>query len=128
MHIQARRIFRLSSTMALSLGCAYAFAFPLPFIAPIFALMLTLKPAPPMRWKSLLGLLVLTLLTLGPRYLPAPEVGMIMLLEAILGPLWVWLVIQENPGTPTLIGGSVVLVVLFAHSLWRLRTSGVESG
>jgi hypothetical protein len=64
-HIQARRIFRLSGTVALSLGCAYAFAIPLPFIAPIFALLLTLKPAPPMGWKSLIGLLLVTMLTLG---------------------------------------------------------------
>jgi drug/metabolite transporter (DMT)-like permease len=83
-------------------------------------------------WLALAGVIILplalTLLTLGPRYLPAPEVGMIMLLEAVLGPLWVWLVIQESPGIPTLIGGTVVLVVLFVHSLWRLRTSGLDSG
>lgn len=51
--------------MALSLIVAYAMAFPLPYIAPIFALMLTVKPAPPMGWKSLLGLILLTVLTLG---------------------------------------------------------------
>lgn len=51
--------------MALSLVCAYALEFPLPFIAPVFALMLTVKPAPPMGWKSLFGLLLLTVLTLG---------------------------------------------------------------
>jgi drug/metabolite transporter (DMT)-like permease len=83
-------------------------------------------------WLALAGVIILplalTLLTLGPRYLPAPEVGMIMLLEAVLGPLWVWLVIQESPGIPTLIGGTVVLVVLFVHSLWRLRTSSLKSG
>lgn len=65
MHIQARRIFRLSGTVALSLVCAYALQLPLPFIAPLFALMLTVAPAPPMGWKSLFGLLLLTLLTLG---------------------------------------------------------------
>ncbi len=37
------------------------------------------------------------LLMLGPRYLPAPEVSMITLLEVILGPLLVWAVIGENP-------------------------------
>ena len=34
----------------------------------------------------------LALLTLGPRYLPAPEVAMLTLLETIIGPVWVWLV------------------------------------
>jgi hypothetical protein len=71
-HIQARRIFRLSGTTALSLAVAYGFAFPLPFLAPVFALMLTVKPAPPMGWKSLIGLLLLTILTLGVGVLLTP--------------------------------------------------------
>ena len=40
----------------------------------------------------------LALLTLGPRYLPAPEVAMLTLLETIIGPVWVWIVIGEEPG------------------------------
>ena len=51
----------------------------------------------------LLGLVILpvssAMITLGPRYLPAPEVGLIMLLETLLGPLWVWLVIREVPSS-----------------------------
>ena len=31
------------------------------------------------------------LISTGPRYIPAPEVGLLMLLETIFGPLWVWL-------------------------------------
>ena len=53
-----------------------------------------------------------TLITLGPRYLPAPEVGLILLLEAILGPLWVWLIIKESPSIQTLIGGILILAAL----------------
>ena len=49
--------------MALSLAGAYALSLPLPYIAPIFALMLTIKPAPPMRLKSLFGLILLILFT-----------------------------------------------------------------
>jgi len=82
------------------------------------------------QWASLVlaGLVVLplalVLMTLGPRYLPAPEVAMISLLEAVLGPLWVWWVIGENPGWQTIAGGSVVIVVLMAHSAVRLRSEG----
>ena len=47
MHIQARRIFRLSATVALALAAGYALKLPLPFIAPLFALMLTAPPKPP---------------------------------------------------------------------------------
>ena len=63
----------------------------------------------------------LALLTLGPRYLPAPEVAMLTLLEVIIGPVWVWLVIGEEPGIRTLLGGSVVVAALFCHALWRFK-------
>ncbi|HIM87687.1 MAG TPA: DMT family transporter, partial [Gammaproteobacteria bacterium] len=63
----------------------------------------------------------LALVTLGPRYLPVPEVAMLTLLETIIGPVWVWLVIGEEPGIRTLLGGSVVVTALFFHALWRFR-------
>lgn len=73
----------------------------------------------------LLGLVILPisfgLMTLGPRYLPAPEVGLIMLLETVLGPYWVWLVLGEAPGTRAFIGGAVVIAVLALHSILGLR-------
>ncbi|MBO67203.1 MAG: EamA family transporter [Acidiferrobacteraceae bacterium] len=69
----------------------------------------------------LLGLAILpistALITLGPRYLPAPEVGLIMLVEPILGPLWVWLVIDEFPSIETLIGGATILITLTILSI-----------
>lgn len=65
MHIQARRIFRLSLTTALALAAAYALAVPLPFLAPLFAIMLVAKPSPPPGLKGLVGLVLLVLLTLG---------------------------------------------------------------
>ena len=63
--ITTRRVFRLALTVALSLAGAYGFAFDLPYIAPIFALVFTLKPAPPMGYKSLLGLVVVVCVTTG---------------------------------------------------------------
>jgi drug/metabolite transporter (DMT)-like permease len=60
------------------------------------------------------------LLMLGPRYLPAPEVSMITLLEVILGPLLVWAVIGEDPGRMTLIGGAVIVATVALHTLRRL--------
>jgi hypothetical protein len=65
MHIQARRIFRLSLTTALALAGGYALQMPLPFLAPLFALMLTATPGPPMGLKGLLGLILVVLITLG---------------------------------------------------------------
>ena len=42
MKVQARRVFRLSLTTALALAGGYALALPLPYLAPLFALMLNL--------------------------------------------------------------------------------------
>jgi drug/metabolite transporter (DMT)-like permease len=60
----------------------------------------------------------LALLTIGARLIPAGEVALITLLEVVLGPLWVWLFLEERPSTSTLIGGAVVLgaVLLEASS------------
>ncbi len=69
----------------------------------------------------------ISLLMLGPRYLPAPEVSMITLLEVILGPLLVWAVIGENPGQATLIGGAVIIIVVAAHTARRLSGNGVAA-
>jgi drug/metabolite transporter (DMT)-like permease len=61
------------------------------------------------------------LLSIGPRYLPAAEVSMLTVLEVILAPLLVWFVLGENPGTQSLIGGAIIIGMIFAHTLWRLR-------
>lgn len=61
------------------------------------------------------------LLQIGPRYLPAPEVSMITMLEIVVGPLLVWWVLGEDPGQATLIGGALILAAIFAHASWQLR-------
>jgi hypothetical protein len=65
MPLAARRTFRLGAVAALSLALAYGFATPLPFLAPLFAIVLTATPAPPMGPKALLGLLLVVAITLG---------------------------------------------------------------
>ena len=47
--------------------------------------------------------------------------SLLILLEAVLGPFWVWVVLGEEPTTAALIGGGVVLATLALHSLWGLR-------
>src|SRR3954447_2231360 len=48
-------------------------------------------------------------LTIGARLIPAGEVALITLLEIVLGPLWVWVFLSEQPSTATLLGGLIVL-------------------
>ena len=57
------------------------------------------------------------LITIGARSTPAAFVGIIMLAEAVLGPLWAWLFINENPPFIVLIGGSVVIVAVLLQFL-----------
>jgi hypothetical protein len=65
MPIAARRTFRFSLTVALALASGYALALPLPYFAPLFAVLLAADPAPPMGPKGLLGLILVVLVTLG---------------------------------------------------------------
>ena len=48
-------------------------------------------------------------ITVGAKTTPSALVGIIMLTEAILGPLWAWLFINETPPLVVLVGGAIVL-------------------
>ena len=61
------------------------------------------------------------LITLAPRYITAAEVNLFFLLETILGPLWVWLVIKEQPSIETVLGGSVIIITIAVHSALALK-------
>jgi drug/metabolite transporter (DMT)-like permease len=58
----------------------------------------------------------LVLLTIGGRLIPAAEVALITLLEVVLGPLWVWIFLSEQPSLATLAGGIVVLAAVGIQS------------
>ena len=61
------------------------------------------------------------LFTSGSRYIPAPEAGLIGLLDIVLGPAWVWLAFDENPGAATLAGGALILASVLWYMWGRLR-------
>jgi drug/metabolite transporter (DMT)-like permease len=67
-------------------------------------------------WLAALGIgqigLGFALLTVGARLIPAAQVGLITLLEVVLGPLWVWLALDERPSTLTLLGGAIVIAAI----------------
>jgi drug/metabolite transporter (DMT)-like permease len=44
-------------------------------------------------------------------------VALITLLEVVLGPLWVWILLSEQPGAGTLLGGAIVLGAVAAQAL-----------
>ena len=56
------------------------------------------------------------LVTIAPRFITAAEVNLFFLLETILGPIWVWLVIKEQPSLETIIGGIIIILTIVIHS------------
>jgi drug/metabolite transporter (DMT)-like permease len=76
-------------------------------------------------WIVLDGLIIMPLsffcLASGPRYLSGPEVAMFYLLETVLAPVWVWMIFSEIPSRQSMIGGTILIVSLVAHSLWQLH-------
>lgn len=58
----------------------------------------------------------------GPRYLSGPEVAMFYLLETVLAPVWVWLIFNEQPTRNSLIGGTIIILALVAHTAWQMRS------
>ena len=61
------------------------------------------------------------LVTIAPRFIPAAEVNLFFLLETIIGPIWVWLIIKEQPSIETLLGGAIILVTIAIHSFMKLK-------
>jgi len=74
-------------------------------------------------WLAALGIgqigLGFALLTVGARLIPAAQVGLITLLEVVLGPLWVWLALDERPSALTLAGGAIVLLAIVIQTRER---------
>ena len=52
------------------------------------------------------------LITIGARTTLSALVGIIMLTEAVLGPLWAWMFVNENPPPVVLIGGAIVILAV----------------
>lgn len=65
--------------------------------------------------------LALALMTEATRYLPSAEVALFLVVEAVLGTYWVWLILAEEPPGATLIGGGLILTTLVVHSWLALH-------
>ena len=63
------------------------------------------------------------LVTIAPRFIQAAEVNLFFLLETIIGPIWVWLVIKEQPSIETIQGGVIIITTIAIHSFIKLKNS-----
>ena len=95
----------MAPAMCLSQVVVFVLAAPLASLSQIGALDVTLL--------ATLGIAQIGLgfifLTIGGRLIPAGEVALITLLEIVLGPIWVWVFLSEQPSAATLVGGAIVL-------------------
>ncbi len=107
----ARRYRNVSMIPAMALSAFIAAAIAWPFSAPV------VQNSTNFIAIALIGLVVAplgaSLLSIGPRYIPAADVSLLLLLEAVLGPIWVWWVLNEVPNKTTFVGGTFVLLTLF---------------
>jgi drug/metabolite transporter (DMT)-like permease len=76
-------------------------------------------------WTTILCMIIVPLafilITLGPKRIPAAEVGMLMLLETVIGPIWVWMFLDLAPSTAALQGGGLVVITLILHAIIRVK-------
>ena len=78
-------------------------------------------------WGGLLMTAVHTLFTLASRFVAGAEIMLISLIEFMLGPIWVWLVYSEAPGTTGLIGGALVLGAVTIRSVFLIHHQRIDS-
>ena len=53
------------------------------------------------------------LITIGAKNTPSAMVGIIMLTEAVFGPLWAWIFANENPPILVIFGGGIIILAVF---------------
>ena len=67
------------------------------------------------------------LVTIAPRFITGAEVNLFFLLETILGPIWVWMVIKEQPSSETILGGIVIIITIAIHSFLAIKKTQLKS-
>ena len=63
--------------------------------------------------------------TWGTSYVPAAEVSLLVLLESVLGPIWVWLFVNEAMTLPEMTGGAIVLIAVAAQAIVGQREAAL---
>ena len=72
-------------------------------------------------WGAVIGLLSQLLFARGARHVAGAESALIVLLEFILGPIWVWLAFDEQASPATLMGGALVMLAVAGRAISRIR-------
>ncbi|MAM89821.1 MAG: EamA family transporter [unclassified Hahellaceae] len=103
----------------LALSGAVAGLLALPFANPLGT------EAESLGWLMVMGLVQIPIAWIcaltATRYIPAPEVSLFLLIETVLGPVWVWLVLGEIIPPLTLFGGIFILGAVCIHAWLGMR-------
>ena len=91
-------------------GLAFSSSFYLPFDSLMYVVA-----------GGILLAIAFSLITLAPRFIPASEVAMFMPLGTIFGIISAWLVINEQPSSSSILGGSIVVITLFFHAWYSSK-------
>lgn len=59
--------------------------------------------------------------TIATRYIMASEVALFALTESILGPIWVWIGVGEQPSLLTIFGSGIVLICVSSYCIVGIR-------
>ncbi len=65
----------------------------------------------------------MVLYTLGSRVVPAAELTLLSMVEVMLGPVWVWLFLNETATAGTFLGGAILLAAIMGNALSGARRS-----
>ncbi len=57
----------------------------------------------------------------GTKFINASEVSLLMIIETVMGPIWVWMVLNEVPSSYTFIGGAIILLTLIVNSIYFIK-------
>ena len=114
-----RRLSRLPVVPVVAMGSLAVALAALPFAQPLQL------PADCYPWLLIMGLGQMPMATVcllaATRYLPAPEITLFLLIETVLGPLWVWWVLGEAVPLRTFIGGGTILAAVIMHTYLSLH-------
>ena len=66
--------------------------------------------------------------TWGTSYVPAAEVSLLVLLESVLGPIWVWLFVRESMTLAEIVGGGMVLLAVAFQALTARSRQTARAG
>ena len=72
-------------------------------------------------WGVVISSVMYCMLTYGSRHVSGAEITLLVQLEFVLGPLWVWLFVGEEPSRLTLLGGVTVLAAVVGRGLVMAR-------